>query len=129
MCHQTVSLIARHLERHGMPAVILGSALDIVEYCGVPRFAFTDLPLGNPCGKPFDRAMQRASVAAALELFDLACEPRTTVRLPHRWSGDESWRDSYMALREDDLADLRRMGEQRRAERRQRRSLGLARQE
>ena len=87
------------------------------------------MPLGNPCGKPFDRAMQRASVAAALELFDLACEPRTTVRLPHRWSEDESWRDSYMALREADLADLRRMGEQRREERSQRRSLGLVRQE
>ena len=60
--HQTVSLTARHLEAAGMPTVILGSALDVVEHCGVPRFLFTDFPLGNPCGKPFDTAMQEAIV-------------------------------------------------------------------
>jgi D-proline reductase (dithiol) PrdB len=38
VCHQTVSLVARHLETNGIPTVIVGSALDIVEHCGVPRF-------------------------------------------------------------------------------------------
>ena len=50
-----MSLVARHLEANGLPTVIVGSALDVVEYCGVPRFLFTDFPLGNPCGLPWNR--------------------------------------------------------------------------
>ena len=53
VCHQTLSLVARHLEANGLPTVIIGSALDVVEHCGVPRFLFTDFPLGNPCGHPW----------------------------------------------------------------------------
>jgi hypothetical protein len=34
VCHQTVSLVARHLETNGIPTVIVGSALDVVEHCG-----------------------------------------------------------------------------------------------
>ena len=37
-----MSLVARILEEAGIPTVILGSAIDIVEHCGVPRFLFTD---------------------------------------------------------------------------------------
>ena len=107
--------------------MILGSALDIVEHCGVPRFAFTDFPLGNPCGRPFDHAMQRAIVGGALALFETARRPRTTANMPHRWAEDQSWRESYMALAEADLRELRRMGEQRRAQRQRRRKLGLVR--
>ena len=32
MCHQTVSLVARHLEANGIPTVIVGCAKDIVEH-------------------------------------------------------------------------------------------------
>ena len=54
MCHQTVGLAARHLEAHGIPTVIMGCAKDIVEHCGVPRFLWSDFPLGNSAGRPFD---------------------------------------------------------------------------
>ena len=96
MCHQTVSLVARHLEANGIATVILGSARDIVEHCGVPRFVFTDFPLGNPCGKPRDPAMQRAIVATALDLLESAPAPRTTVQTPFVWGADHSWRDRFM---------------------------------
>ena len=92
-----------------MPTVILGSARDVVEHCGVPRFAFTDFPLGNPCGKPYDRAMQRDTVAAALQLFG---EARTTLPVPSCWGEDEEWRESYMAFSAADLPELRRMTRQ-----------------
>ena len=69
MCHQTVSLVARHLESIDIPTVTLGCARDIVEECGVPRFLFVDFPLGNPCGKPFDRDMQYNIAGGALELL------------------------------------------------------------
>jgi D-proline reductase (dithiol) PrdB len=67
VCHQTVSLVARHLEAGGIPTVIIGSALDVVEHCGVPRFYFTDFPLGNPCGHPWQSDMQREIVRQALK--------------------------------------------------------------
>jgi D-proline reductase (dithiol) PrdB len=81
-----VSLAARHLEAAGIPTVILGSARDIVEHCGVPRFVFTDFPLGNPCGKPYDAEMQRAIVGYGIELLASARFPRTTVQTPFVWS-------------------------------------------
>ena len=116
-----MSLTARHLEAAGIPTVILGSALDVVEHCGVPRFLFTDFPLGNPCGKPFDGSMQKAIAAQGIDLLEHAERPRTTERTPFRWSDDESWRDRYMELRREDLAEkmliLARRGEERRARR------------
>ena len=62
VCPQTISLVGRHLEANGIPTVIIGSALDVVEHCGVPRFYFTDFPLGNPCGHPWQPDMQREIV-------------------------------------------------------------------
>ena len=91
-----MSLVARHLEAHGIATVILGSARDVVEHCGVPRFVFTDFPLGNPCGKPYDPAMQHAIVGMGLDLLESARAPRTTVQTPYIWSEDQSWRDNFM---------------------------------
>ena len=34
MCHQTVSLVARHLEANGIPTIVMGCAKDIVEHVG-----------------------------------------------------------------------------------------------
>lgn len=93
-----MSLVARHLEAHSIATVILGSARDIVEHCGVPRFVFTDFPLGNPCGKPYDAVMQGAIVGAGLDLLERAFAPRTTVQTSFVWSEDESWRDNYMRI-------------------------------
>src|SRR5215475_7947063 len=58
VCHQTSSLVARHLEANGIPTVVMGCAKDIVEYAQVPRFLFSDFPLGNPAGPPHDREAQ-----------------------------------------------------------------------
>ena len=104
MCHQTVSLVARHLEAHGIPTVVLGSARDIVEQCGVPRFVFTDFPLGNPCGKPGDTDMQRAIVGMALDLLETARYPLTTLQTPFRWDETGEWRETYMELPENTQA-------------------------
>ena len=50
VCHQTVSLAARMLEESGIATVVMGCAKDIVEHVGVPRFLFSDFPLGNAAG-------------------------------------------------------------------------------
>ena len=52
VCHQTVCLAARMLEENGISTVVMGCAKDIVEYVGVPRFLFSDFPLGNAAGRP-----------------------------------------------------------------------------
>ena len=75
-----MSLVARYLEDHGLPTVVIGTARDIVEHCGVARHVFTDFPLGNPCGEPFDVAMQRKIVNASLDLLASATVPRTTIQ-------------------------------------------------
>ena len=113
VCHQTVSLTARHLEAAGIPTVIAGSARDIVEQCGVPRFVFTDFPLGNPCGMPYDMEMQAAIVGIALDVLENARYARTTVQTPFCWPNDE-WRANFMRV-DGNRDELVRAGEERRA--------------
>lgn len=109
-----MSLVSRYLESQGIPTVVLGSARDIVEECGVARFLFTDFPLGNPVGKPYDAAMQHATVGFALDLLEVAFLPRTTVQSPWRWSDDESWREVYARVDPERIGKLRSEGEARR---------------
>jgi hypothetical protein len=116
VCHQTVSLVARHLEANGISTVIIGSALDVVEHCGVPRFYFTDFPLGNPCGHPWAPDMQREIVRQALDLFATAKIPRTTVRAPFAWKEDGAiWRARYGRVDPKDRERLLKLGDERRA--------------
>ena len=95
MCHQTVSLAARHLEENGIATIVMGCAKDIVEYCGVPRFLFSDFPLGNAAGRPNDAESQAMTLQFASRLLETAPAPRTTVQSPLRWSSDPSWKLDY----------------------------------
>ena len=90
-----MSLAARHLEAAGIPTVILGCARDIVEYVGVPRFLFSDFPLGNPAGRPGDRQSQDFTLDLALRLLAAAPAPRTTVQSPLRWANNPAWKLDY----------------------------------
>ncbi len=87
-----MSLVARHLEANGIPTVIMGSAKDIVEYAGAPRFLFTDFPLGNSAGRPNDPESQAFTMELALDLLESATGPRTTLQSPLRWSDDPAWK-------------------------------------
>ncbi len=109
-----MSLVARHLEANGIATVVVGSARDIVEECAVARFLFTDFPLGNPCGKPYDTDMQHAIVGQALDLLETARLPRTTVQAPFKWSDDASWRSNYARVDAANAQQLRLAGEARR---------------
>jgi hypothetical protein len=93
-----VSLAARHLEANGISTVIMGCAKDIVEHCGVPRFLFSDFPLGNSAGRPFDPESQKQTLELALQVLERAPGPRTTMQSPIRWSEDASWKCDYLDL-------------------------------
>ena len=95
VCHQTLSLVARHLEANGIATVIMACAKDIVEHCGVPRMLFSDFPLGNAAGKPHDKASQRATLELALRVLESAPAARTTVQSPQRWSDSAVWKLDY----------------------------------
>jgi len=95
VCHQTVSLVARHLEANGIPTVVMGCAKDIVEHAAVPRFLFSDFPLGNSAGKPRDPGSQAFTLELALRVLETAPGPQTTVQSPLRWSSDPSWKRDY----------------------------------
>jgi hypothetical protein len=105
-----VSLVARHLEAGGIPTVIMGAAKDVVEYCGVPRFLFSDFPLGNSAGRPFDVDSQALTLELALRVLESAPVARTTVQSPLRWRDDASWKL--------DFSNLERMTPEQIAERR-----------
>jgi hypothetical protein len=111
VCHQTVSLVARHLEGNGLPTVIMGCAKDIVEHCGVPRFLFSDFPLGNSAGRPFDVESQRLTLELALRTLESAPGARTTVQSPLRWRDDASWKLDYSnfdTLTPEEIAEKRK---------------------
>jgi hypothetical protein len=95
VCHQSVSLIARHLEANGIATVVMGCAKDIVEHCGVPRFLFSDFPLGNSAGRPHDAPSQALTLELALRVLESAPGPRATVRSPLSWSENADWKLDY----------------------------------
>jgi D-proline reductase (dithiol) PrdB len=108
VCHQTMSLAARHLEANGIATVIMGCAKDIVEHCGVPRFVFSDFPLGNAAGKPGDRASQALTLDLALRTLESAPAARTTVQSPLRWSESPEWKLDYSNPERLSAAELAR---------------------
>ena len=98
VCHQTMSLVSRALEAAGVPTVVMGAAKDIVEHCGAPRFLFSDVPLGNAAGLPYDVASQDRTLDLALRMLEEAPGPRTTVVNPLGWPGPVGWRGDYLNL-------------------------------
>ena len=63
--------------------------------CGVPRFLFSDFPLGNPAGRPHDPQSQALTLELALRLLETAPASRTTVQSPLRWSDNPDWKLDY----------------------------------
>jgi D-proline reductase (dithiol) PrdB len=95
VCHQTLSLVARHLEAAGIATVVMGCAKDIVEHVGVPRFLFSDFPLGNAAGRPKDPESQTLTLELALRMLESSPGPRTTMQSPLRWSESHEWKLDY----------------------------------
>ncbi|BDX20867.1 glycine reductase [Polynucleobacter sp. TUM22923] len=112
ICHQSQSLLARYLEEAGIPTVVMGSAKDIVEYCGVPRLLFSDFPLGNAAGLPNNPQAQSANFALALRVLESAPGPRTTVQSPLIWSKDPHWKLDYSNLEKLSALELARLREE-----------------
>jgi hypothetical protein len=80
-----VGLLARGIEKLGLPTVYVGLMLDIMQIIRPPRAAFLNFPLGHPIGKPFQPNLQLAILKDILSLLETAREPETLVHLPFVW--------------------------------------------
>ena len=90
----------------------MGCARDLVEYVGVPRFLFSDFPLGNAAGRPNDPESQAFTLELALRVLESAPAPRTTVQSPLRWSEDADWKLDYSNVERIAPQELRRLREE-----------------
>ena len=108
ICHQTVSLAARMLEENGISTIVMGCAKDIVEYVGVPRFLFSDFPLGNGAGRPNDLVSQAFTFDLALSVLETAPAPRTTVQSPLAWTASPEWKLDYCNIERLAPEEIRR---------------------
>jgi len=108
ICHQTVSLAARMLEENGISTIVMGCAKDIVEYVGVPRFLFSDFPLGNAAGRPKDPVSQAFTFDLALSILETAPAPRTTVQSPLAWTASPDWKLDYCNIERLAPEEIRR---------------------
>ena len=86
----------------------MGCAKDLVEFCGVPRFLFSDFPLGNPGGRPHDVESQEFTMELALKVLESACGPRTTVQNPLRWSDNPDWKLDFSNIDQLSAAEIAR---------------------
>jgi D-proline reductase (dithiol) PrdB len=89
-CHQAMGVVARVVERCGLPTVCSSNARDITELVRPPRTGFLDFPLGNSVGRPGEPGEQRAVCADILGLASLSAPAGMIVDLPLRWP-DPGW--------------------------------------
>lgn len=82
-------LLARHFEAKGLPTLILGSALDILQAGRPPRAKFLGYPLGFEAGRPFDAENQLAVVSDAVTGFQTMDSPGIE---PLGYDWEEGWR-------------------------------------
>ena len=126
MCHQSVSLTARELEQQGIATIIIGSAMDIVTHCSVPRYLHNNLPLGNPLGPPYDIATQERTVRKALNIVSESEAP-CVIESDVSWPDGDNWQSVYNRVDDSNRAELERLGEENRAKRAADKRQGLRR--
>jgi D-proline reductase (dithiol) PrdB len=84
-----VGLIARVIERVGIPTVSISITKDLTEAVGVPRAVFVKWPLGHPLGEPENGAQQQTLIFDALQLLVDATEPGVIREPGYRWRREQ----------------------------------------
>ena len=94
-CHQAIGLLARAIEKAGIPTVSVTGARDITELVRPPRAAYLDFPLGYSLGHPDDAGEQREICRSVLELATTVTRPGDIVDLPYRWP-EAGWEEGIV---------------------------------
>ena len=83
-----MGLVARVIEEAGIPTVLVSTGRDLTAQVRPPRSVFVNFPMGNPFGRPGDRAQQTRILSDALRLVETAQEAGVLVDLPYDWGED-----------------------------------------
>jgi D-proline reductase (dithiol) PrdB len=83
-----VGLVARVVEEAGIPTVLVSTGRDLTVQVRPPRSVFVNFPMGNPFGRPGDRATQRSVLLAALALARDATTGGALQDLDLEWGED-----------------------------------------
>jgi D-proline reductase (dithiol) PrdB len=91
-CHIAAGVLARAIERRGVPTTSLTTLYRQAQALKPPRATFLDFPLGCPGGRPYELAQQRAIVRAAVETGarTRTDAPWDLTHLPFTWEKDGS---------------------------------------
>jgi hypothetical protein len=94
-CHLAFGILARAIERRGVPTTSITTLYKQASYLKPPRASFLDFPLGCPAGRPREKAQQREIVTAALQRAEQAGPDWELKRLPFEWAadGNRDWED------------------------------------
>jgi D-proline reductase (dithiol) PrdB len=87
-CHVASGVLARAIERRGVPTTSISTLYKYASYLKPPRASFLDFPVGCTAGRPGETAQQREIVKAALEHAEQAGEHWELKRLPFQWAAD-----------------------------------------
>ncbi len=89
-----MGLIAREVERSGIPTLSMSSAWDVTFAVRPPRAVFVNFPLNHETGKANDPALQRRIVLDAFRAFETLWTPGMILTLPYVWDReDRTWED------------------------------------
>lgn len=96
-----MGLIARTIERAGIPTVSISIARDLTEAVGAPRAVFVKWPLGHPLGEPHAPLQQRTMIFRALLLLLNAGQPGVIEDLGFRWRRERYSEPDWSQLKQE----------------------------
>ncbi|MEZ4867384.1 MAG: hypothetical protein R3C14_39025 [Caldilineaceae bacterium] len=96
-----MGLIARAIERVGIPTVSISIAKDLTEAVGVPRALFVKWPLGHPLGEPHKPLQQRTIIFDALQLLRTTTAPGVIAEPGYRWRREQYTEPDWKQLADD----------------------------
>ncbi len=105
-CHQAIALLARVIEREGIPTVTVTGARDITERVRPPRAAWLNYPLGYSLGRTNAPDEQRAICREVLGLATSAGAPGEITALDFMWP-DPDWREQVVQQYRDEADTVR----------------------
>ena len=73
------------VEESGIPTIVVSTGRDFSAQVRPPRTVFVNFPMGNPFGKPFDKAQQRTILLDALGALESVKHGGEMIDLPYQW--------------------------------------------
>jgi hypothetical protein len=87
LCVQTVCLLARALERRGLPTVCVTLVPELSRIVGAPRSLALRFRFGAPCGDPGNTLLHQSVLLEALSLLEQAETPGVLRQSSLTWRG------------------------------------------